>query len=115
MVTVILGCTLIPIPLDFDGIIRFCTLLAVVEERLRNILDEYNLVVSNSVVPDFHTWIIYQLDMNRDALTDYKGETFTMSIPASGLKSIVNRIYTKDFGKKKRIRNRATAVSRGNS
>src|SRR5438093_450427 len=38
-VSVILGCSLQPIPLDFDGIIRFFTLLAIVEEKLQSILE----------------------------------------------------------------------------
>jgi hypothetical protein len=43
-VSIIIGCSLQPIPLDANGIIRFFSLLAMVEERLHNILENYTAI-----------------------------------------------------------------------
>lgn len=103
-VSVILGCSLEPISLDHDGIIRFSTLLARVEEKLKSITEnpgscncKQDIVISN-----YRKWVITMWHFGRDSLTEFNGERF--SITVEDTQHILRRIYVKDFNGKQKIR-----------
>jgi hypothetical protein len=105
VVSVVIGCSLQPIPLDFNGIIRFFTLLAVVETRVQTILEGVCPSRSNtdcSSIPLFRSWIVTMWHFGRDASVGYAGEKFSIEI--GELESILTRLYVKDFGSKNKIR-----------
>lgn len=100
-VSVTIACSLRPIAFDFIGIIRFFALLATTEERLRSLLplpSDDNRVT----IPDYKTWIITMWHFGRDALTEYTGEKFAITV--EGAQHILTRIYSKEFDGKTRIR-----------
>jgi hypothetical protein len=105
MVTVVIGCSLHPIHIDFNGIIRFFTLLAVIETKVQTILERICYLKSNvecNSIPHFRNWIVTMWHFGRDASICYAGEKFSIEI--GKLESILNRLYVKDFGNKNKIR-----------
>jgi hypothetical protein len=121
VVSVIIGCSKEPIPLDPEGLIRFSTLLTRAEDKLQSILDfhyqYYNpttcfpspvpvseaAVVSplpptavNCSIPDYKSWLITMWHFGRDALVEYNGEKFSRTIEDA--QHILTRIYSKEFG-----------------
>jgi hypothetical protein len=104
VVSVVLGCSLQPIPLDFNGIIRFFTLLAVVETRVQTILEGIALKSNTECnsIPVFRNWIVTMWHFGRDASVCYTGGKFSIEI--GKLESILTRLYVKDFGIKNKIR-----------
>jgi len=105
VVSVIVSCSLFPIPLDADGIIRFFILLALVEERLRIILQNTTDVYFDkkyNYIPEYKTWIVTMWHFGRDALTEFAGERLSITIEQA--QHILTRLYVKDFHGKKRIR-----------
>jgi hypothetical protein len=113
VVSVIIGCSKQPIPLDINGLIRLSTLLTRAEERLQFILfSSYNqnqnhnqtacseaLYVS-AVIPEYQSWIITMWHFGRDGLVEYTGEKFSRTIEDA--QHVLTRIYPKMFGKGKR-------------
>jgi hypothetical protein len=105
MVTVVIGCSLQPISLNFNGIIRFFTLLAVVETKIQTMLEEIYTLKSNAEcnsIPLFRSWIVTMWHFGRDASICYAGEKFSIEIVK--LESILDRLYVKDFGSMNKIR-----------
>jgi len=105
VVSVVIGCSLQPIPLDVTGIIRFFTLLAVVETKVQTILEGFCPLKSNAEcnsIPLFRNWIVTMWHFGRDASIGYAGEKFSIEI--GKLESILIRLYVKDFGSKNKIR-----------
>jgi hypothetical protein len=103
-VSVIIGCSLEPIPLDVNGIIRFFNLLVRVEENLQNILNSYVPIKSRgtSSIPEYRTWITTMWHFGRDALAEFNGEKFCITLKMA--QHILIRLYAKDFNGKSRIR-----------
>jgi hypothetical protein len=104
-VSVILGCSLQPIPLDFNGIIRFFALLATIEVKLQSILDasipiDYEKQVSP--VPHYRKWIVNMWHFGRDSLQEYTREKF--SITVDNAQHVLTRVYSKDFGIDTKVR-----------
>jgi hypothetical protein len=99
---VIIGCSLEPIPLDYYGIIRFFTILTRVEGFLEGITRKINDYKWKQSIPHYGNWIITRWDFGRDSLQTYTGEKYETTV--EGAEHIFTRIYTKDFGKYKRIR-----------
>jgi len=94
-----------PIPLDFNGIIRFFNLLVRIEERLQSILNNSTPINSNkkyNSIPDYRKWVVTMWHFGRDASVEYAGERFCISVER--LQHILTRIYVKDFNGKNRIR-----------
>lgn len=103
-VTVIIGCSLEPIPLDYNGIIRFFTILGRSEgflEGLMVMLNHYKLD-QNQSIPQYSKWIITRWDFGRDALQTYRGKNYEITVESA--EYTFARIYTKDFGKYKKKR-----------
>lgn len=97
-VSVIIGCSLCPIPLNAEGIILFFTLLTRVEERLKTILDPdscvYNEESSHSI-PDYRQWIVTMWHFGRDSLTKYYGDKFFITVEK--MQGILISMYAKDM------------------
>jgi hypothetical protein len=104
-VEVIFACSLNPIPLDYNGTIRFFTLLARTEERLNNIIENcypanYSIECSNSMVPNHLSWIVTRMEVAGDGLTKCSGETFNFT--TKDIKDVFVVAYSKDFANKKK-------------
>lgn len=105
VVSVTIGCSLQPIALDAEGIILFFNTLVRVEEKLQAYIDNFVALLPRkkcNMIPDYSNWIITMWHFGRDCLTEYAGEKF--SITVENARHILTRIYSKDFGKKQRIR-----------
>jgi hypothetical protein len=103
-VSVTIGCSLQPIPLVFNGIIRFFTILARSEERLQTLLDT-STVEGDKItqsIPEYRKWIITMWHFGRDGLLEYTGEKFSINV--ENAQHILTRVYSKDFGTHTRIR-----------
>ena len=103
-VSIIVGCSLEPFPLDYNGIIRFFTTLASTEGLLVGMtLMIYNEKVNQILsIPDYRKWVITMWHFGRDGLLEFKGEKFSISVENAD--HIVSTIYSKDFGKYSKIR-----------
>jgi len=105
VVSVVVGCSLRPIPLDVGGILRFFSLLVRIEERLASSLDSSCHVSSGEttiLIPDYGQWIVTMWHFGRDGLTEYTGEKFSITVEKA--QHILTRIYSKEFGRHTRIR-----------
>jgi hypothetical protein len=110
-VSVIVACTLNPIPIDMFGLIKLSSSLARVEDRLQLLVSEYNAtsiqsgrqqylsLKLKSKIPNHMSWIVKMWHFGKDALTRYSGEKFDMSWEDS--LNVFYHIYSKEYGKKK--------------
>jgi hypothetical protein len=97
-VTVIIGCTLNPIPLDNEGFTSLYKILGTAQGYLQGLTFDKNIVH----IPDCDDWIITMWHFNRDGLKEYTGDKF--SITVEGARHTVHTIYSKQFCKKYHIR-----------
>jgi hypothetical protein len=108
-VSVTVGCSLEPIPLDFDGVIRFFTTLSSVWGLLAGLTyyQDYNhttcfpvsLLSPTAVkcpIPEYQSWLITMWHFGRDALVEYTGKE--LSITTESAQHIVTRVYSKEWG-----------------
>jgi hypothetical protein len=105
VVSVIVGCSLSPIPLDANGIIDFFNLLVRVEEKLKSIFDSSSITKcgkERNTIPGYKKWIVTMWHFGRDASIEYTGQRYCITI--QNLQHILTRIYVKDFNGKNRIR-----------
>ena len=82
-VSIIVGCSLQPFRLDVNGIIEFFTILARIEERLKNIVEDsipIDQCIKCNQIPDFRSWIATMWHFGRDGLAEFNGEKFSMTI-----------------------------------
>jgi hypothetical protein len=119
-ISVIIACSLTPIPVSVGGIIHLSTTLTRVEERLATLLinngcgsDTQGVVDTSSTVnsrsdrqlriPDHRLWLVTMWHFGADALVEYAGEKFEFTWEES--KHILIRAYTKTMkDRKTRIR-----------
>lgn len=104
-VSVVVGCSLDPIPLDINGIVFFFNLLVRVEEKLQFILDSSTLVNHNSEctsIPEYKSWIVTMWHFGRDSLTEYSGKLFSVTVEEA--QENLTRAYVKQINGKKKIR-----------
>jgi hypothetical protein len=103
-IVAIIGCSLEPIPLEYNGIIRFFTILSSMEGFLRGLI--INLDRNNSgqdqPITQWGKWIITRWDFGRDALETYNGKNYEITV--ENTQNIFARIYVKDFHKYKKLR-----------
>lgn len=99
-VSIVIGCSLNPIPLDINGVIQLTNLLSVVEDRLSRIVESHidkNTVVADSfsgwyryglgcgghirrhTIPSYSQWIVTMWHFGADALTEYSGQKFNVT------------------------------------
>ncbi len=108
-VNVIIGCTLDPIPLDYDGITRFFTILARSEGVLHGLTAMVNnYKIGNESISSYAKWIITRWDFGRDSLETFKGKRYEITVEDS--RHRFHRLYTKDFGKRKGIKLRVERI-----
>lgn len=104
-VSVVIGCTLEPIPLDFNGIITFFNLLVGVEDKLQTILDSsipLNCDSKCNSIPEYKSWTVTMWHFGRDSLTEYTGKQF--SITVNEAQESLTRTYVKQINGKRKIR-----------
>ncbi len=112
-VSVIVACTLNPIPIDMFGLVKLSSSLARVEDRLQLLVSEYNTtsiqsgkqylsLKLNSKIPDHMNWTVKMWHFGRDALTIYSGEKFDMSWEDN--LNVFHHIYSKGYGNKMKVR-----------
>jgi hypothetical protein len=104
-VSVIVGCSLHPIPLDANGIIHFFNLLVRVEEKLQNILDNcigLNCDMKINSIPEYKSWTVTMWHFGRDALVGITDDKFCITVETA--EHILTRLYVKDFGGKNKPR-----------
>jgi hypothetical protein len=79
-VSVVLGCSYCPIAVDLYGVIRVSSALAVVHERLCNMIFRSKVSgCASSDVPDPSTWIVTLWHFGRDSITTFSGDKFNIS------------------------------------
>jgi hypothetical protein len=101
-VVLIISCTLDPIPLDYNGIIRFFGTLGTVQGFLychTVISNHYENVES---IPHYWNWIITRWDFGRDASITYHGDKYEIEVKKA--QNVFEKLYVKDFRKYKRLR-----------
>jgi len=109
-VSVIVACTVNPIPIDMLGLVKLSSSLAKVEDRLQLLVSEFNSasiqsgrqqylsLKLNSKIPNHMSWMVKMWHFGKDALTSYSGEKFDMSWEDS--LNVFHHIYSKEYGKK---------------
>ena len=106
-VSVVIGCSLEPFPLNYNGIIRFFTTLASTQGLLVGIMLMYDHEKinqdqnQNQSIPDYRKWVITMWHFGRDGSECSKRD---YHIAVGKAQQILERIYTKEFGKYKKIR-----------
>ena len=95
-VSIMIGCSLNPISLDFKGIIRLTNALSIVEERISRLVEgsrnahDFGANVDfdnsppdrrsyNNIIPPFSGWTVAMWHFGADALTEYSGEKFSIT------------------------------------
>ena len=111
-VTVIIGCSYHPFPLDIPGIIDLSNMLTRIEEKINRIIhDNLNDIVFTDasvrqdivVIPSYKDWIITMWHFGADSIVEYSGEKFSMKWKTA--EKIIVQAYTKVFKNNKcRIR-----------
>ena len=99
-ISVIIGCSLVPIILDVHGICRLVEVLTRIEERLYYIVKDYmirnnkkTLLTNTLIIPHHTAWIVTMWHFGADSLTQATGEKF--SITFKDTLNILYRVYTK--------------------
>jgi hypothetical protein len=113
-VSVIVACTLNPIPIDMFGLVKLSSSLARVEDRLQLLVNEYDTAYIqsgrqqylslklNSKIPNHMSWTAKMWHLGKDALTSYSGEKFDMSWEDS--LNVFHHVYSKEYAKKMKVR-----------
>ena len=114
-VSVIVACTVNPIPMDMFGLAKLSSSLARVEDKLHLLVSELNAAIIqsgrqqylslklNSKIPNHMSWTVKMWHFGQDALTSYSGQKFDMSWEDS-LNMFHHHIYSKEYGKKMKVR-----------
>ena len=108
-VSIVIGCSLNPVTLDVNGVIRLTNTLSIVEERLSWLATKaYPLEDSISdhqddfpkyrrtclsMIPLYSQWIVTMWHFGTDALTEYSGEKFCMTWETA--ENVLIRVYSK--------------------
>ena len=105
-VSVIVACSLNPIAVDVNGVVRLSNALTRVEERLLRYIECAPLALSlssaSSPIPDHDSWIVTMWHFGTDSLSEYTGEKFERTWEDG--QNALFRIYTKDLNGVTRIR-----------
>jgi hypothetical protein len=119
IISVVVGCSLNPVGLDVDGVIRLTNALSVVEDRLSRLADGSNVGKDSTrtgsdnslydrhrrvgIIPLHSEWIVTMWHFGADASIEYSGEKFTVTWETA--ENVLIRAYSKVMGDKKtRIR-----------
>jgi len=97
-VSVIVACSMKPVFVDHEGLIRLSNLLTSIEERLLALLTGCAHTVSDLreiLIPNHNSWIVTMWHFGTDSLSEYAGEKFEMTWE-DGEHALL-RIYSKDM------------------
>jgi hypothetical protein len=111
-VSVMVGCSLNPVALDINGIIRLTNALSIVEERLSRVIDGshsvkgFSLIAScssssragckdTSLIPAHSEWIVTMWHFGADASVEYTGEKFSVTWGLA--QDAIIRVYSKNM------------------
>ncbi len=112
-VSVIVACSLRPIPINFDGISKFTEMLTRTEERITNMMkniendydktnDSLNSGNSNTTatinIPHYNTWIVTMWHFGADSRLQCTGEKFSITFKDG--RDVLFRVYTKQRERK---------------
>ena len=110
-VSVVIGCSYHPFPLDISGIIDLSNVLTRIEERISKMIhDSLNEIIFSNVmerpeiiIPSYKDWIVTMWHFGADSLVEFSGEKFSMKWKTA--EKIMIQAYSKVFkNKKSRIR-----------
>jgi hypothetical protein len=112
-VSVIIGCSFHPFPLDISGIIDLSNVLTRIEERINTLIHAtVNDIIFNNtigeelpliIIPSYKEWIVGQWHFGADSMVEYSGEKFSMKWKTA--ENIIVQAYSKIFKNRKcRIR-----------
>jgi hypothetical protein len=97
-VSVIISCSMKPVVVDHEGLIRLSNMLTSVEERLLAAVTgcAHTMPPLPQIhIPDHNSWIVMMWHFGTDSLSEYAGERFEMTWE-DGEHALL-RIYTKDM------------------
>ncbi len=89
-VSIIVGCSLNPVVMDVNGIIRLTNVLSVVEDRLSRLVKGFQVPVT---IPPHSQWIVTMWHFGADASVDYSGEKFSVTWEMA--ENVLVRAYSK--------------------
>src|SRR5215831_8883752 len=75
-VSVVIGCSFLPIAVDIDGVIRLSNALTLIHDRLQRLIKDCN---SSILIPNYMTLIVTMWHFGVDASIEYTGERFSAS------------------------------------
>ena len=104
-VSVIVSCSMKPVVVDHEGLIRLSNILTSVEERLLALVTGCPHTISplpQILIPNHNSWIVTMWHFGTDSLSEYAGEKFEMTWE-DGEHALL-RIYSKDMKDGIRIR-----------
>lgn len=113
-VSITIGCSLNPVTLDINGIIRLTNALSIVEERIARLVEgsqnvsDFDVIDANigidssspgrcsyyGIIPPFSEWIV-MWHFGADALTEYSGEKFSVTWETA--ENVLVRAYSKSM------------------
>lgn len=114
VVSVVVGCSLNPVSLDFNGIIRLTNALSIVEDRLSQIVGKSHTAIGSiveveanknspndqgrraGIIPPHSQWTVTMWHFGADASVEYAGEKFSVTWETA--ESVLVRAYTKVMG-----------------
>ena len=97
-VSVIVSCSMKPVVVDHEGLIRLSNILTSVEERLLALVTGCAHTISplpQILIPNHSSWIVTMWHFGIDSLSEYAGEKFEMTWE-DGEHALL-RIYSKDM------------------
>jgi hypothetical protein len=97
-VSVIISCSMKPVVVDHEGLIRLSNMLTSVEERLSALVTgcaHSTSPLPQIHIPDHNSWIVTMWHFGTDSLSEYAGEKFEMTWE-DGEHALL-RIYSKDM------------------
>ena len=97
-VSVIVSCSMKPVVVDHEGLIRLSNILTSVEERLLALVTGCAHTISplpQIHIPNHNSWIVTMWHFGTDSLSEYAGEKFEMTWE-DGEHALL-RIYSKDM------------------
>jgi hypothetical protein len=108
-VSIIVACTLRPIPIHYDGISKFTEILTRTEERITNMiknkertyndsLNSENTTTATINIPHYNIWIVTMWHFGADSRLQCTGEKFSITFKDG--KNVLLRVYTKQRERK---------------
>jgi len=101
-ISVIVACSLNPVAVDVNGVVRLSNALTRVEERLLRYIECAPQSLSLSPIPDNESWIVTMWHFGYDSSYEYTGEGFEVAWEDG--QNALFRIYTKDLNGVTKIR-----------